>query len=69
MNQSIPKYVTQARASYLLGIPAEELGKISDECGLGHKERSGNEVEIYFTYEELRKICMMAVQQVDVAFH
>jgi hypothetical protein len=69
MNQSVPKYVTQARASFLLGIPVEELGKISSECGLGHKEQAGNQVETYYTYEELRKICMMAVHQVDVAFH
>lgn len=69
MNQSIPKYVTQARASYLLGIPTEELGKISSECGLGHREQAGHEVEIYYTYEELRKICMVAVHQLEVAHH
>ncbi|GAC1616608.1 MAG: hypothetical protein NVS9B13_02210 [Candidatus Acidiferrum sp.] len=69
MNHAIPKYVTQARAAFLLGIPAEELNKISMECGLGHKEQSGKEVELFFTYEELRKICMLAVHHAEVAQH
>ena len=61
MNNQIPKYVTQARAAFLLGIPEEELGRISNESGLGHKERAGNEQETFFTYEELRQVCMLAV--------
>jgi hypothetical protein len=69
MNQSIPKYVTHARASYLLGIPGEELTKLSCECGLGHIEQSGNEIETYYTYEELRKICLAAVNNGGVAHH
>jgi len=58
MSQPIAKYVTQARAAFLLGIPEAELRRISEESGLGHKERAGNEQEIYFTYEELRQICV-----------
>jgi hypothetical protein len=60
MNNQIPKYVTQARASFLLGIPKAELRRISKESGLGHVERVGNEEETYFTYEELQGICMLA---------
>lgn len=60
MNNQIPKYVTQARASYLLGLPVEELSRISQEAGIGHMERAGNEVEWFFTYEELQKICVLA---------
>jgi hypothetical protein len=59
-NNDVPKFVTQARASFLLGIPATELRRISDESGLGHLERAGEEEEIYFTYEELRRICQLA---------
>jgi hypothetical protein len=67
MNQQpVARYVTQARASFLLGIPAEELSRMSAECGLGHVEQAGKEVEVYFTYEELRKICQMAVHQGEV---
>jgi hypothetical protein len=65
MNNQIPKYVTQARASFLLDIPKAELRRISKESGLGHVERAGNEEETYFTYEELQWICVLAAQQVQ----
>jgi hypothetical protein len=54
------RYVTQERAAALLGIPQNELSKISEESGLGHKERAGNQEQIFFTYQELRQICQMA---------
>ena len=61
MNNQVPKFVTQARASCLLGIPEAEFRRISKESGLGHVERAGNEEETYFTYEELQRICTVAV--------
>jgi hypothetical protein len=64
MNNQVPKFVTQGRASLLLGIPEEELSRISNESGLGHTERAGDQKETFFTYEELRQICMMAQQPV-----
>jgi hypothetical protein len=66
MNNQIPKYVTQARASFLLDIPKAELQRISKESGLGHVERAGNEEETYFTYEELQWICVLAAQEMQV---
>jgi len=54
------RYVTQERAAAPLGIPQNELSKISEESGLGHKERAGNQEQIFFTYQELRQICQMA---------
>ena len=60
LNNDVPKFVTQARASFLLGIPQEDLRRISEESGFGHLERVGNEEEFYFTYEELRRICQLA---------
>ena len=68
MDNQIPKYVTQARASYLLGVPVEELCRISHETGIGHMEQAGNKVEWFFTYEELQQICVRATQ-VAVATH
>ena len=65
MNSLVPKYVTQSRAAMLLGIPENELSRISDESGLGHTERAGDQEETFFTYEELRKICLMTVHQVN----
>lgn len=60
LNNDVPKFVTQARASYLLKIPEADFRRISEESGLGHAERAGNEEEIYFTYEELRQISEIA---------
>ena len=64
MNSTVPKYVTRGRAALLLGIPEEELARLSYESGLGHKECAGDQEETFFTYEELRKICQMTVQTV-----
>lgn len=65
MTNEVPKFVTQARASFLLGIPEAELRRISEESGLGHLERAGNEEEMYYTYEELRQICQVATHPVQ----
>jgi hypothetical protein len=65
MDNQVPKYVTQARASFLLGIPEAELSRISKESGLGDVESAGNEEETYFTYEELQRICLLAVRQME----
>ena len=65
MNNQVSKYVTQARASFLLGKPDAELSRISKESGLGHVERAGNEKETYFTYEELQRICLLAARQIE----
>jgi hypothetical protein len=63
MSNQVLKYVTQARASFLLGMPEAELSRISKESGLGRVERAGSEEETYFTYEELQRICMLATHQ------
>ena len=55
------KYVTRRRAAVLLGLSELELSRLSSESGFGHKEVFGQEEETYFTYEELRQICMLAV--------
>jgi hypothetical protein len=65
MNNQVPKYYTQARASFLLGMPEAEFDRISKESGLGHVERAGNEKETYFTYEELQLICVLAGRQIE----
>jgi hypothetical protein len=59
------KYVTRRRAAVLLGLSEQELSRISMESGFGHREISGEEEETYFTYEELRQICMLAVNHVN----
>jgi hypothetical protein len=63
MDNQVPKYVTQERAALLLGIPVEELSRISSELELGHTERAGDQKETFFTYEELRQICLLTTHQ------
>ena len=65
MNHQVPKYVTRARASLMLGIPEADLNRISKELGLGHVVSVGNHEETYFTYEELQRICMVAANRVQ----
>jgi hypothetical protein len=65
MNNQVPKYYTQARASLLLDMPQAELDRISKESGLGHEERAGNEKETYFTSEELQRICEIAGRPIE----
>jgi len=67
MENRIPKYVTQSRAAYLLGLSVAEISRISEETGIGHLERAGREEERFFTYEELQQICVLATQQNFVA--
>ena len=43
MNNQVPKYVTCGRAALLLGIPEDELNRISSQSGLGHTEYAGEE--------------------------
>ena len=64
-NNQVPKYVTQARASFLLGISEAKFRRISKQSGLGRVERAGNEEETYFTYEELQRICKLAAEQMQ----
>jgi hypothetical protein len=58
------KFVTRRRAALLLGISERELNRISYESGFGHKEQAGDEEDTFFTYEELRQICLLAVHHV-----
>ena len=67
MSDQVPKYVTRARASLMLGIPEADLSRISKESGLGRVERAGNQEETYFTYEELQRICMVTAHHLQVA--
>jgi hypothetical protein len=65
MSNQVPKYVTRARASLMLGIPETDLSRISKESGLGLVERAGNHEETYFTYEELQRIGMVVAHQLQ----
>ncbi|MGA2813162.1 MAG: hypothetical protein ABSG16_17300 [Candidatus Acidiferrum sp.] len=58
------KYVTHRRAALLLGLTENELFELSSESGLGLRETADGVDEIFFTYEDLRQICVLATQHV-----
>ena len=58
------KYVTHRRAALLLGLTENELFELSSESGLGVRETADGVDEIFFTYEDLRQICVLATQHV-----
>lgn len=62
--QQALKFVTTRRAAVLLGISEEELRRISHESGFGRTEMAGGEEDTFFTYEELRQICVLSVNTV-----
>jgi hypothetical protein len=62
--QQALKFVTTRRAAVLLGISEEELRRISHESGFGRTEMAGGEEDTYFTYEELRQICVLSVNTI-----
>jgi len=62
MNGSIPDHVDEHRAAILLGMPQSELRRYSRASGLGHVENDGESQKVVFTYEELRRICLLVAQ-------
>ena len=54
--------VEEHRAAVLLGLPTTELRRFSRLSGIGHLEESDHGQEIVFTYEELRRLCLLAAQ-------
>ena len=59
--------IDESRASFLLGLPKEQLREISEMSGLGHFEQRAPEeqgaavVRMVFTYEELYRLCCLIV--------
>ena len=54
--------VEEHKAAVLLGLPPTELRRFSRLSGIGHLEESGHGQEMIFTYEELRRLCLLAAQ-------
>jgi hypothetical protein len=55
--------IDEHRAAVLLGLPESELRRYSQASGLGHMENDGKgQKKVVFTYEELRRICLLAAQ-------
>jgi hypothetical protein len=62
MNGHIPDHVEEYRAAVLLGMPQSELRRYSRVSGLGHLEKDDKGQKVVFTYEELRRICLLVAQ-------
>jgi hypothetical protein len=62
MNGNLQDRVEERRAAVLLGLPSAELRRYSRVSGLGHLENGDRGEEMVFTFEELRRLCLLAAQ-------
>jgi hypothetical protein len=62
MNANLQNRVEEHRAAALLGLPLAELRRYSRANGLGHLEDGRRGEQMVFTYEELRRLCMLAAR-------
>jgi hypothetical protein len=62
MNGNLQDRVEEHRAAVLLGLSSAELRRYSRVCGLGHLESGDRGEEMVFTYEELRRLCLLAAR-------
>ena len=62
MHVNLQDRVEEHKAAVLLGLPATELRRFSCLSGIGHLEESVRGQELVFTYEELRRLCLLAAQ-------
>jgi hypothetical protein len=54
--------VGEQQAAVLLGLPTAEIRRFSRLSGLGHLEKGDRGQQVVFTYEELRRLCLLAAQ-------
>ncbi len=57
--------IEEHRAAVLLGLTTAELRRLSRLSGLGHLEKNESTEQMVFTYEELRRLCLLAAPSVD----
>jgi len=62
MTTNIQEQVSEHRAAALLGLSMTEIRRFSRSSGLGHLEKDDRGEQVVFTYEELRRICLLAAQ-------
>jgi hypothetical protein len=62
MTMNLQDRVEEHRAAILVGLPRSELRRYSQVAGLGHLEAGDRGEQMVFTYEELRRICLLAAQ-------
>jgi len=54
--------VGEHRAAVLLGLPTTDIRRFSRISGLGHLEQGDRGEQVVFTYDALRRLCLLAAQ-------
>ncbi len=62
MSLHVQERVEEHHAAVLLGLPMTEIRRFSRMSGLGHLEKGDRGEQVVFTYEELRRLCLLAAQ-------
>ncbi len=57
--------IDERRAAILLGLSTGELRRLSRLSGLGQVEKNDRSEQMMFTYEELRRLCLLAAPSFD----
>lgn len=59
------KRIDEGSAALLLGLTTAELRRLSRLSGLGQMEKNDPSAPMTFTYEELRRLCLLASPSMD----
>ena len=62
MSTNNQEQVSEHRAATLLGLSMAEIRRFARLCGLGRLEKDDRGEQVVFTYEELRRLCLLAAQ-------
>ncbi len=62
MSITIQESVGEHRAAVLLGLPTTEIRRFSRLAGLGRLEMGDRGEQVVFTFDELRRLCLLAAQ-------
>ena len=57
--------IDERQAAILLGLTTVELRRLSRLSGLGQLEKDDRSEKMFFTYEELRRLCLLAAPSPD----
>jgi hypothetical protein len=62
MSTNAQEQVNEHRAAALLGLSMTEIRRFARLCGIGRLEKGDRGEQVVFTYEELRRLCLLAAQ-------
>ena len=65
MDADNPDRIDERRAAVLLGLSTAELRRLSRLSGLGQLEKDERSEQMVYTYEELRRLCLLAAPSFD----